>query len=85
MAVTITAAVLLTRMAVAGHGDAHALQHVGQALGGEHGLAAVARAGQADDQPVADQLVFADAFDGDEVFQAGGRQRSAANSNREQQ
>ena len=82
VAVTITAAVLVTRIAVGGHRDAHALQQVGEALGREHRLAAVAGAGQADHQAVTDQLVFANAFDRDQVLQPGrrGRGRGAQQS-----
>jgi len=54
------------------HGNTHSLEQVGQALGRKQGLAAVARPGETDDQPVANQLVIAYALDRNQIFQAGG-------------
>ena len=68
-----------------GNRDAHALQHVGQALRREHGLPAVARAGQSDHQAVADQLVLANAFDRRPDLSArAGRSGAAAEQQREE-
>ena len=39
------------------------------------GLAAIARAGETDHQPVADQLVVAYTLDRDQIFQTGGPRR----------
>ena len=58
------------------HGDAHSLEHIGEALSGEQGLAAIAGAGETDYETVADELVIAHAFDGDEILEARGGERS---------
>ena len=55
---------------VGGNRDAHPLQHVGQTLSAEDGGPLVAGAGEPDHQPIADELVVANAFDGDQIFQA---------------
>ena len=81
MAVTITAAVFFTWMAVGIDGEPHALQQIGQALRGEHGLLPVAGAGQADHQAVAHQLVVAHAFERDQFLQARGARGAPAASN----
>jgi hypothetical protein len=70
----MTAAVLATRIAV-GDGYAQALEHVGEALRREHGLPLVASAGETDPEPIADELVVADAFDRHQVFEPGGAGR----------
>ena len=85
VAVTMTAAVLLTRIACRRHRDSHALQQVRQTLRREQRLPAVARAGEADHQPVADQLIVADALDRDQIFQPGGRRRNAGEHATEQE
>ena len=73
---TITAAVFFTRMAVAGTGDAHLLQHVGQTLCGKDGQLAVAGAVQSYDQPVSDELIVAHAFERHQFLKTrGGRGR----------
>ena len=69
VAVTITAAVFLTVICVGSTVTPMREQHVGKTLSGEQGLLAVARAIESDDQSVADQLVVADAFDGDQFLQ----------------
>ena len=49
-------------------GDAHAIEHVGETLGGKNRLAFIAGAVQSDDETVADQLVVSNALEGREVF-----------------
>ena len=63
VAVTITDAVFFTRIRGWIHGDAHLLQHIGQALGGEDRSVPVAGAFQSDHHAVANQLIVADSFE----------------------
>src|SRR5579883_85370 len=51
--------------------NAGTLQHVGKSLHGEKSLLLVARAIEADDQAVTDELVVADTFEVADVFKAG--------------
>ena len=56
------------------HGDAHLLQHVGEALRGEERLLPVAGAFQSHHDAVANQLIFAHAFQRDQFLEPrGGR------------
>ena len=73
VAITITAAVFLTRMSGRIHGDAHLLQHVGEALRGKQRLLPVAGAFQPHHDAVADQLIVADSFERDQFLEPRGR------------
>ena len=57
------------------NGDAHALQQVRQALRRKNSLLAVALSGQTNHQPIANQMIIADALDTGEIFQARGADR----------
>jgi len=69
VAVIITAAGVGDADGGGRNGDSHALQHVRETLGGEERLTLIAGARESDHQAVPDQLVFADAFDGDQIFE----------------
>ncbi len=73
VAVTITAAVFFTRISGRIHGDAHLLQHVGEALRGEQRLLPVAGALQSHNDAVANQLILADSFERDQFLEPRGR------------
>ncbi len=52
------------------HGDAHLLQHIGEALRREDGLPAIAGAIQPNHDAIADQLIVADAFERRQFLEA---------------
>ena len=72
VAVTITAAVFFTSIVDGIHGDAHLLQHVGQALRGKERLLPVAGALQSHHDAVANQLILADSFERDQFLEPRG-------------